>query len=171
MFCRRVGALYKDPVLIERQKDQIQEEFINFSKTSNMKLLLEKLDEKKGRLPQDIQMALAELEKLCGADPVELARYCHEHLGDHSDWNVMAHPLLKYLASKNRDNEQLRRKTKTVIQNWTPTSKNVAQRALRAVRESPTPLSTNVTRGKFRDTHLPVRRSSAQSANKQRLKK
>ncbi|KAI3630818.1 hypothetical protein MIR68_012253 [Amoeboaphelidium protococcarum] len=82
MFCRRVGALYKYPVLIQRQKDQIQEEFVNFSKTSNMKLLLEKLDEKTGCLPQ---IALAELENLCGSDPVELARHCHEHQGDPSD--------------------------------------------------------------------------------------
>ncbi|KAI3652804.1 hypothetical protein MP228_002229 [Amoeboaphelidium protococcarum] len=82
MFCSRVGALYKDPVLIERQKDGIQEELVNFSKTFNLKLLLEKLDEKTGCLPQ---MALAELKNLCGSDPVELARHCHEHQGDPSD--------------------------------------------------------------------------------------
>ncbi|KAI3640837.1 hypothetical protein MIR68_001715 [Amoeboaphelidium protococcarum] len=118
MFCRRVGGLYKDPVLVERQPGQESWQTVNFTKTSNMSLLLKELDEHKGRLPLNIQTALEELEELCGSDPVALARYCHEHQGDRSEWNAMAHPLLKYLATENRDNEQLRGEAETVIQNF-----------------------------------------------------
>ncbi|KAI3638263.1 hypothetical protein MIR68_003874 [Amoeboaphelidium protococcarum] len=62
---------------------------------------------------------------------------------------------------------QLRGEAETVIQNMTPASK----RALRAVCETPTPLSTNFTRGMFKEIPPPPSQSSAQPKKKQRRKK